>query len=212
MLGELVRTSNPSTATYAKNDGVYVRIAAKSSVPGEAERLVAEREAACRQILGQAIYGVDRETLADSVLRLLEEQGLTLAVVEGGTGGSLFGSLTGSDSAALLGGLSLQRPTSLNLADEVLRMEVHDLATAAGAALLASKARDIFGASVGLGVTIAPPVGSEPGALYFAINVRGRVSEDERRFRSTPAEMRRRAALWGVEFLRLQLLQAEPVA
>lgn len=212
MLGELVRTANPSTATYAKNDGVYVRIAAKSATPGEAERLVAEREATCRAILGQAVYGVDRETLADSVLALLEGQGLTLAVVEGGTGGSLFNALTSGESTALLGGLALQRPTSLNLADEVLRMEVHDLATAAGATLLASKARDIFGATVGMGITVAAPAGGEPGTIYFAIDVRGRLTEEERRFKSTPAEVRRRAALWGVEFLRLQLLQAEPVA
>jgi nicotinamide-nucleotide amidase len=211
MLGELVRTTNPTTATYAKNDGVHVRITAKSAVPGEAERLVAEREAVCRAILGSAVYGVDRETLADSVLNVLEQRGLTLAIVEAGTGGSLYNTLTSGQSAALLGGLALQQPTSLSLVDEVLRMEVHDLATAAGTALLASKARDIFGASVGFGVTIAQPVGTEPGAIYFAIDVRGHHSEEERRFRSTPAEMRRRAALWGVEFLRAQVLQVELV-
>lgn len=208
MLGDLVRTNNPTTATYAKNDGVYVRITAKSAVPGEAEGLVAEREAVVRGILGSAVYGVDRETLADSVLRLLEARQLTLAVVEAGSGGSLFASLTPSDSPALLGGLALQRPTSLGLADEVLRMEVHDLATAAGAVVLATKARDIFGAAVGLGITIAMPANNEPGAIYFALDVRGRHAEEERRFRSTPAEMRRRAALWGIEFLRTQLLQA----
>jgi hypothetical protein len=89
-------------------------------------------------------------------------------------------------------------------------MEVHDLATAAGAALLASKARDIFGASVGLGITIAPA--SEPGQLgtiFYAIDVRGQMTEEERRFRATPVELRRRAALFGAEFLRTQLLPAE---
>jgi nicotinamide-nucleotide amidase len=209
MLGELVRTNNPTTATYAKNDGVHVRITAKSTVPGEAEGLVAEREATVRGILGNAIYGVDRETLPDSVMNLLDMGGLTLAVVEAGTGGSLFNTLTASQSAALLGGLALQRPTSLNLADEVLRMEVHDLATAAGAALLASKARDIFGATVGLGITIAPASEpGQPGTIFYAIDVRGRMTEEERRFRATPAELRRRAALFGAEFLRTQLLPA----
>lgn len=213
MLGELVRTTNPTTATYAKNDGVHVRITAKSTVPGEAERLVAEREAACRAILGTAVYGVDRETLPDAVLSLLDQQGLTLAVVEAGTGGSLFNTLTASNSAALLGGLTLQRPTSLNLADEVLRMEVHDLATAAGAAILATKARDIFGATVGMGITVAPAAApGEPGTIYFAMDVRGRISEEERRFRATPAELRRRAALFGAEILRAQLLLAGSTA
>jgi nicotinamide-nucleotide amidase len=60
MLGELVRTTHPTTATYAKNDGVHVRITAKSVVPGEADRAVAEREAAVRAILGNSIYGADR--------------------------------------------------------------------------------------------------------------------------------------------------------
>lgn len=207
MLGELVRSSNPSTATYAKNDGVHVRIAAKSSEPGEAERLVAEREAICRSILGASIYGVDRETLPDAVMQQLDQQGLTLAIVEAGTGGSLFNTLTASQSPGLLGGLALQRPTSLNLADEVLRMEVHDLGTAAGAMILATKARDIFGASVGMGITIAPSPGAgQPGTIFFAIDVRGRMTEEERPFRATPAELRRRAALFGAGILRAQLL------
>jgi nicotinamide-nucleotide amidase len=147
------------------------------------------------------------------VLNLLDGQGLTLAVVEAGTGGSLFNTLTAGNSAALLGGLTLQRPTSLNLADEVLRMEVHDLATAAGAAIMATKARDIFGATVGMGITVAPsPEPGQPGTLFFAIDVRGRMSEEERRFRATPAELRRRAALFGAEILRSQLLLANSLA
>lgn len=207
MLGELVRTTNPTTATYAKNDGVHVRITAKSAVPGEAERLVAEREVACRAILGDSIYGVDRETLPDAVLNLLGQRELTLALVEAGSGGSLFNTLTAGQSPGLMGGLALQRPSSLHLADEVLRMETHDLATAAGAALLASKAREIFGASVGLGLTIAMPQGNDAGTIYYAIDNRGRVSEEERRFKATPNEMRRRAALFGAEILRVNLLK-----
>jgi nicotinamide-nucleotide amidase len=208
MLGELVRTNNPTTATYAKNDGVHVRVTAKSATPGEAERLVAEREVVCRQILGDSIYGIDRETLPDAVLNLLGERHLTLALVEAGTGGSLFNTLTTGQSPALLGGLALQQPTSLNLADEVLRMETHDLASAAGAALLASKAREIFGASVGLGISIKQGGASEPGTIFFAIDVRGQLAEEERRFRATPNEMRRRAALFGAEILRSHLLKA----
>lgn len=206
MLGELVRTNNPTTATYAKNDGVHVRITAKSAQPGEAERLVAEREAVCRGILGTSIYGVDRETLPDAVLNLLGQRGLTLAIVEAGTGGSLFNTLTAGQSEALLGGLALQRPTSLNLADEALRLETHNLASAAGASLLASKAREIFGASVGLGVTIALAEGGAPSTIFYAIDVRGQLAEEERLFRATPTEMRRRAALFGAEILRNKLL------
>src|SRR5881396_4195278 len=43
-LDELVRSTSPTVATYAKNDGVHVRVADKAPTPAEADRRVAGME------------------------------------------------------------------------------------------------------------------------------------------------------------------------
>src|SRR3989441_6924941 len=66
-LGELVRSSSPTVATYAKNDGVHVRVADKAPTPAEADRRVAGMEQAIRERLGEYVWGTDGETLAAGI-------------------------------------------------------------------------------------------------------------------------------------------------
>ena len=82
-------SSNPTVAIYARQDGIILRITAKSAEEGSARQMIALMEANVRHVLGNHIWGEDEETIASVVVRLLSEKGLTLAVCESMTGGFL---------------------------------------------------------------------------------------------------------------------------
>lgn len=81
--------TNPTLATYAKRDGIYLRITAKAANEDEARKLISERETSIRNILGDYIWGVDSDTLEGVIGSLLMARGLTIATVELYTGGLL---------------------------------------------------------------------------------------------------------------------------
>src|SRR5207253_3711783 len=60
-LAELVRSTSPTVATYAKNDGVHVRVADKAATPQEADARVAQMERAIRARLGEYVRGTNDE-------------------------------------------------------------------------------------------------------------------------------------------------------
>src|SRR5205823_3078743 len=81
-LDELVHSASPTVATYAKNDGVHVRIADKAPTAAEADARIARVEAQIRERLGDHIWGVDAETLGAVIGRGLLARGWRLAVAE----------------------------------------------------------------------------------------------------------------------------------
>ncbi len=67
LLADLLSSSNPTLATYHKQDGVHLRITAKAEKREEALVMISKYEAAVRAILGDYIWGVDEETLESVV-------------------------------------------------------------------------------------------------------------------------------------------------
>lgn len=88
-LGDLVRATFPTVATYAKSDGVHVRIAAKAEDRGGASSAVAEVERIVRDRLGPQIWGVDEDRLHGVIGARLRARGWRLAVHETLTGGAI---------------------------------------------------------------------------------------------------------------------------
>src|SRR5436309_3928755 len=99
-LAELVHSTSPTVATYAKNDGVHVRVADKASAPEEADRHVAEMERAIRARLGEYVWGTDDETLPTVIGRRLEARKWRLAVAESLSAGDIARSLADAPDAA----------------------------------------------------------------------------------------------------------------
>src|SRR5437870_3905053 len=93
LLAELVRADFPTVATYAKNDGVHVRIAAKSEDRGQAAEAVARVERVARERLGDHIWGVDDDVLLDVIAAQLRRRGWTLAIRETASGGLVSAAL-----------------------------------------------------------------------------------------------------------------------
>jgi hypothetical protein len=88
-LGQLTTLANPSVATYAKRDGVHVRIAAKGGSEAEASALLEPTYAQVRALLGEAVWGGEGDELADRALSALVAKGGRLSFIDLATGGRL---------------------------------------------------------------------------------------------------------------------------
>jgi nicotinamide-nucleotide amidase len=87
-------STNPTVGTYAKIDGVYLRITAKAQTVDKARKLINRKEDEIRGTLNDYIWGIDSETLESIVGDLLSSKKLTLATMESYTGGFLANTIT----------------------------------------------------------------------------------------------------------------------
>jgi len=209
VLGDLVHGTNPTVATYAKDDGVHVRITAKARTTDEAAALLAPIVGEAERILGDFIYGYDNDALPEAVLSLATTQGETVAVCEQGTGGvvtTALGAFLAADSP-FRGGVTFEDGSSPLLASEGTSDAARASATPENARSLASAARRLFGTSYGLGISVNVAQGSPGyGTVVCAVDHQGVITDLTRGYRTLPTDIRRRAALWAVEYLRLALL------
>jgi nicotinamide-nucleotide amidase len=197
----LMSSPNPTLATYAKLDGIYLRIAAKAARRPEAEELISRHEADIKKILGDAIWGADDETQESVVGQLLTTRGLTLAVAESFTSGYLAHTL-----ASAPGSRSYFKGGIVAATDEVKVVLGIDAGLVAGepsaelAVAMASLARQKLGASIGIGIEgYSEPVGGTlPGTVFIAID---RESIDEpvvQRYSGRLYQMKKRAAYYAL--------------
>ena len=172
-LDELVRSTAPTVATYAKADGVHVRITDKDADAGAVEERIAAMESAVRARLGDHIWGADADRLTDVVGDALRARGWRLATAE---------SLTRGDVAVALADAS---------ADWY----------AGGVMLPAAGRDDLLAASARLGAeaVLVTPQGQNESALF--VRTPAREVEAVVRF-SSAAEGRRRAALAALDLVR----------
>src|SRR5438876_14877 len=99
-LGELTHSTNPTLATYAKSDGIHLRITAKAAERTEAERQLDEFEPTVRERVAEWVYGGDSDSFPAVVGTLLRQHRLTLAVAESATGGELASLITEAPGAS----------------------------------------------------------------------------------------------------------------
>lgn len=88
-LGAWTESANPSVATYAKADGVWVRVAARGSTPAEAREHALPAERHVEHVLTDHIWGEGDDELAHLVLARLRADGGSVAVFEHGSAGRL---------------------------------------------------------------------------------------------------------------------------
>ncbi len=209
VLGDLVHGMNPTVATYAKDDGVHVRITAKARTTDDAVALLQPVVAEAERILEGYIYGYDNDALPEAVLSLATRRGETVAVCEQGTGGVVTAALGAflSAESPFRGGITLEDGQSPILDAPDVGSNAREPATPENARALASAARRLFGASYGLGISVNVTEGSpDYGTVVCAVDANGTATDLTRGYRTMPSDIRRRAALWAVEYLRLALL------
>ncbi len=177
-LAELVRSTSPTVATYAKNDGVHVRVADKASTPEEADVRVAEMERTIRARLGEYVWGTDDDTLPQVIGRGLQARNWRLAVAESLSAGDIARMLADAPDAPRWFSGAIVRPS-------------------ADAETLEREGRQLGGDAV-----LVTPHGTETSELCAIVP--GRTRRLDIRFRS-PADGRRRALLGGLDLLRRSL-------
>ena len=155
MLKELSDQANPSVATYAKRDGVHVRVAAKADSQEAARELARPVEARVAELLGSHVWGFDDDELPDLIMAALGRRYSSLATAEGPTGGLLMDTLTaaqGSETvyrggvlawaSQAMGILGMPRPAEQRQSGAIL------------AGLMADAARETFTADFGLATAL----------------------------------------------------------
>lgn len=210
-LEDIVQRTEPITATYAKSDGVHIRVTGAGDDATTVESLIETTMAEIRTRIGQHIYGVDDESLAEAIMRPIRDRQLSLALEEIGTAGGVAQLLLSDRDAAPSILQSVVRPPSDSDESDI------ELAARAGAL----RAMQQTGAALGLGIIVGinndhPNVRSE-GAVALALAMGRHCSTARRQLYAYPAEIRRRAVLWTAEFLwfevpRLLEASAEEVA
>lgn len=92
--------TDPTIAMYASPALVRVRLATKAPDQATAQTRFAPVEAQIREILGNHLFGVDDDTMAGVVGKLLRERHQTLAVAESCTGGLVASKITDAPGAS----------------------------------------------------------------------------------------------------------------
>jgi nicotinamide-nucleotide amidase len=175
-LGVLTQAANPSVATYARRDGVHVRIAASAASQAAALALAAPVIEQVEASLGRYIYGSDDDSLALVVGRLLKANNQTVAALESLTGGLLLDELTaiaGASAYVVGGAVTYNDQIKLQFGVNPATIAAHGAVSRATVLEMAEAARERFGSTWGLATTgVAGPDPSEGkpvGMVYIAL-------------------------------------------
>jgi nicotinamide-nucleotide amidase len=115
-IADLETSPNPTVGLAAHPGQTDIRITAKATTRGEAERMIREMEAKVRERLGDWIYGEGTETVEEVVARLLAAKNWRIALVETNTRGMIAGRLRATPEGAhvIQGAMVLDRVASID--------------------------------------------------------------------------------------------------
>ncbi|MBZ4666550.1 competence/damage-inducible protein A [Mahella sp.] len=207
---------NPTIAPLVGHGDVTLRITARVRKGEDAYALISPVERQIKQRLGDAVYGVDDDTLSKVVGRMLIERELKLALAESCTGGLISDKLTdipGISTAFDRGLVTYSNEAKMELLgvsnDTLNRFGAVSPQTAEEMALgaLAHSHADIALAVTG----IAGPDGGTPskpvGLVYMAIADSYGAYSSKHVFGGNRRRIKETAALTALNLLRLHLLK-----
>ena len=213
---DLLKQKPPLTVgIYAKPDEVELKIMAKSSSGPRAAAMADKTEKIIRRRLKEKIFGVDQESMASAVGKLLKKKKLFLSVAESCTGGFLSKSITEipGSSDYYRGGIvaydNRVKIQQLKVPETLIRK--HGAVSSQTAKKMAQNVRAIFKTDFGIGITgIAGPSGGSKrkpvGLVYIAIAAAGGAQCSENFFFGSRPEIQERASHKALDLLRQLLL------
>lgn len=176
MAKPLYDTPGIGIGTYARADGVHLRIGAKAETREEAWAKIRPVEEEMDRIFGTAIWGRDEDTMEGYIADQMHERRTTLAVMESCTGGLMASTLTDVPGASgyFLGSYvtyATQQKIDLGVPASVI--QEFGVVSQETAKAMAQAARERAGADYGIGITgVAgpePEEGIPPGTVHVAV-------------------------------------------
>lgn len=175
---DLLESSNPTVAPYAKDGEALLRVTAMADNEDEAEKLCAPMIEEIKERLSDYIYGIDVNCIEEAVIPMLIENNLKLATAESCTGGLIGKRITNVSGASKVfdcGIISYSNEIKhriLGVSEEALRE--YGAVSAEVAKQMAKGALAVSGADIAVSVTgIAGPDSdgtSKPvGLSYIAL-------------------------------------------
>jgi nicotinamide-nucleotide amidase len=213
VIADLDAAGNPTLAFLASGwEGMKVRLTAKAANAEAGRALLAPVEERIRTIAGEIVFGVDDETMESVVLDLLRARGWSLGLAESVTGGLVASRITNVPGAS-----EVFRGSIVSYATEVkfslLDVPEGPVVSESAAIAMASGARRVLGADVGLALTgVAGPTeqdGMPVGTLCVGIALQdGRTLARTLRLPGQRDQMRQMSVISALDLLRRELSNA----
>lgn len=219
MAKPLYETPGIGIGTYARADGVQLRIGAKATTREEGWLRIRPVEEELRRIFGDAIWGYDDDTLEGCIAALMHQGLRTVAVMESCTGGLLASTLTDvpGASAYFRGGLvTYQTQQKIEAGVPASVIEQFGVVSQETAKAMARAVAIGMGADYGIGVTgVAGPEPEgdiPPGTVHVGVASPGGGEQAlSIRMNSGRAAVKRRAVTTALQLLRRTLLESSAV-
>ena len=207
--------SNPTLALLARNGEIHLRITARAASETKAVQLINELEGQIRPLLNEYIFGINEETMENSVGSLLLAKKLTIALAESCTGGLVTSRITDvpGSSQYLVGSIVCYSNTVkmlyVGVPEEILAAK--GAVSKETAECMAQGIKEKFQTGVGVGITgIAGPDGATTdkpvGLVYIAITGSAGTVCYEHYFNGTRTDIKHRTALATLNHVRHYLL------
>ena len=214
MARPLYGTPGVGIGTYARADGVHLRIGAKAPTREEAWALIRPVELEMDQIFGNAIWGRDDDTFEGKIGDMLMERRQTLSSMESCTGGLLASTLTDTPGASSYysGGIvSYLTEVKVESGVDLGIVREFGVISPETAEAMARAVREKLGTDYGVGITgVAgpdPQEGKPPGTVHIAVaSPDGSASHVSMSMNSGRAAVKRRAVTSALMLLRRALL------
>lgn len=214
LIGPLTTSANPTLASYAKFDGIHLRITAKADTEHSASVLINEMEAKVRTIVGGHIWGKDAEILEEVVGELLISKQLTIATMESCTGGLLAATLTdipGSSTYFRGGIVSYSSEIKVVSGIDPILIERNGVVSQEVAQDMASVIRKELKSDIGVGITgVAGPQeleGKTAGTVFIGIDDGNRPRVITSNFPGNRKRVKQRATITALIEIRKSALE-----
>jgi nicotinamide-nucleotide amidase len=196
-IADLEESSNPTIGLAAHAGQVDVRLGAKAPNDVEADQLLDAMETKVRERIGEYIFGIDDDTLESSIVDILKQRSLTIAVAEVNTGGLISSQLNRIDPQGLVfrGGWVLPSAHGQVAKQEHVAQE---------AALFAEKICTLSNADLGLVV-----INREPDQSYILVTAGDQRRERPMRFRGYDSHSQRGLAAYALDLVRRMCLEPQ---